>query len=221
MKTLNPKAPERGFILIAVYMVVIFVSLFSIVFFARHHASIQATERYQNRVLAFNAAESGIDYAMRKLAVDATFRGNPPAVTPTTPYYTSTVTSMSHNAFSFTLSYVPNQTSLRRIDATGCTPTCNATERDHQSAAITVYAAITTPAIPSSLFEYGIYTTSTINLSGSSFDSYNSSQGAYGGSNVSTAGAIAANTNVINGIAVANSTVKGSILVKENATRTP
>lgn len=70
MKNQKTRTHEKGFVLLVVYIVVISVSIFSIVFFARHQAAIQATERYQNRILAFNAAEAGIDSALRDLAKD-------------------------------------------------------------------------------------------------------------------------------------------------------
>ena len=195
MKTLHLPANERGFVLLAVYMVVIFISLFSVVFFARHQFAIQTTERYQNRTLAFNAAEAGIDYALRELATSATRRS-----TTATTTYTSSTSSLGQHTFQYTIAPVSGKSMMRRIDSTGCAPTCTTTSRAHQSTAITVYSEITTPAPPAGLFEYGIYTTTAINLSGAAFDSYNSSQGAYGGSNINTTGAIAANTTVISGV---------------------
>lgn len=221
MKNLKTAVHERGFVLLVVYVVVIFVSLFSAVFFVRHQIAIQSTERYQNRVLAFNAAESGIDFALRELATDAAMRSTPPenAAESDPPYYTSPVFPMSQNAFRVKLSFVPEKPMFRRIDAEGYAPNNDTTARAYQTSKITVYAQITEPAPPGSLFEYGIYAKQSIDLSGDktcAFDSYNSNQGAYGGSNVSGEGAIAADTIAVDKILLKNTTVNGSVLVGDD-----
>ena len=67
MKTLKSISNKKGFVLLVVYIVVVVVAIFAFAFFARHQAAMQGTERYQNRILAFNAAEAGIDAALRYL----------------------------------------------------------------------------------------------------------------------------------------------------------
>ena len=90
--------------------------------------------------------------------------------------------------------------------------------RAGQHSTIVVYAEMVfdPPKITGGLFNYGIYSTYSINLSGCAFDSYNSSAGAYGGSNVSNKGSIAADTTLHDGIELSNATVKGTVLVSEN-----
>ncbi len=85
MKNLIKRTQEKGFILIAVYMAAIFVCIFSVVFFGRHQAAIQATERYQNRILAFNAAEAAIDHALWELTTDSASRRTSTATAAYTP----------------------------------------------------------------------------------------------------------------------------------------
>ena len=190
MKAFKTLRNERGFVLLVVYVVTIFVTIFSIVLFARHRASIQATERYQNRILAFNAAESGIDFALRELITNSTRQSQTAATS-----YTSSKMPMRQNEFQFTISPVTGQPSLRRIDSKGCAPNCTNTSRAYQTSDIAVYCQITTTVAPSSLFKYGVYATNSISMSGNSaFDSYNSNQGAYGGSNKSATGAVAVNS---------------------------
>lgn len=211
MKNLNPIASERGFILILVYIILIFLSVFSFALFARHTGAIQATERYQNKILAFNAAEAGIDFALRELATDAIRRTD----TASTAYHSPGM-PLDQATLSYTISPVTDHPNMRRIDATGCAPTCAADVRGRQTSDITVYSSITQPAPPGSLFEYGILTMQTMNLSGMTFDNYNSNQGAYGGSNISDDGAVAADSTAIGAIALAGTTVKGDAEVSEH-----
>jgi hypothetical protein len=214
MKTTKTRTHERGFVLLVVYMVVIMVSIFSIAFFARHQVAIQATERYQNRILAFNAAEAGIDFALRELSTNATRRDGTSNTSYTSPDF-----SLGEKTFRFVISPVAGKSIMRRIDAEGCAPNCDATSRAYQNSRITVYSSITAPTPPPSLFKYGIYAENLLDLSGEkacAFDSYNSGQGAYGGSNVSTIGAIAADTSGIGNINLKNTTVKGNVLVGSN-----
>ena len=210
MRTLKSKSHEKGFVLLVVYMASIFLCLSSIVFFARHRVAIQATERYQNRVLAFNAAEAGIDFALRELATNAT------RLTATaTTTYTSPTVALAHHAFQYVISPVAGRTDLRRIDATGCAPNCTNTSRAYQASNIAVYCRITAGTPPSSLFAYGVYAKDSISMSGNAvFDSYNSNYGAYGGSNISTAGTMAVNSTGIGKLGLnGNATIKGNVLV--------
>ncbi|MFH1208120.1 MAG: hypothetical protein V1673_01000 [Candidatus Omnitrophota bacterium] len=231
MKNLKTRAHEKGFVLLAVYMAAIFICLFSAVLFARHQVAVQATERYQNRVLAFNAAEAGIDRALWELTTDfASRRTN----TATTDYTSSSATSLGQHEFLYTISLAGTPTGLttyRKIRADGYAPsyytdttdtvagypTGISRPRASQHSTIIVYAEVVAdpPTLTGSLFNYGIYTTGSINLSGSTFDSYNSSLGAYGGANVSSNGSIAADTTLSEGIELNSTTVKGTVLVGE------
>ena len=210
MKNKNSAAQERGFVLLAVYMVVMLIAIFSIVFFARHQVAIQATERYQNRILAFNAAEAGIDFALRELVTNTTRRTATANGT-----YTSPEVPLGQHEFRYTISPVTDQPALRRIDSTGCAPNCTNTSRAYQTSSIAVYCQITAAAPPTSLFKYGVYAENSISMSGNSaFDSYNSNYGAYGGSNRSSEGAMAANTAAIGGVGLnGNAKIKGDVYV--------
>jgi type II secretory pathway pseudopilin PulG len=220
MKTLKARNHERGFILLAVYMAAIFICLFSTVLFARHQVAVQATERYQNRILAFNAAEAGIDSALSGLAAtNSTLRGTPPTdTTPSTnlifqtPYYSFNNTT---NTFGFKITYVPGRSDLRRIDAKGCAPDCTNTSRADQTSDIAVYSRITAGSPPPSLFMYGIYAKDRISMSGNAvFDSYNSNYGAYGGSNKSTDGTMAVNSTQTGQLGLSgNAKINGNVLV--------
>lgn len=206
---MNPKNSERGFVLMVVYIVAALVSVFSIAFFARHHVNMQSAERYQNRIRAFNAAEAGIDAALHELTVASRQAETAAAA------YTSPETVLTQSAFHYTISPVQGQPLRRRIDARGCSPSCTSTSRGYQDADITVYCQIASAAVSSNLFSYGVYTTGNMILDKFRFDSYNSTS-AYGGSNISDAGAIATNSTAIGAITMTNATVNGSAMVSEN-----
>ncbi|MFH1799694.1 MAG: hypothetical protein ABH891_02440 [Candidatus Omnitrophota bacterium] len=211
MKNLKKRTHERGFVLLAVYMAAIFMCLFSVVLFARQQVAIQATERYQNRLLAFNAAEAGIDSALHELGASEALRTTTASTTST-----SSVTPLGQHAFQYVISPVEDKSSMRRIDATGCAPDCDDTSRAYQTSQITVYADLISPTPPAGIFDYGILATTAIDLEGSTFDSYNSAAGAYGGANVSSTGAIAADTTASEKIELDDTTVRGNVLVNEN-----
>lgn len=225
MKTPKTLHNEQGFVLLVVYIVVILVTVFSIAFFARHRTAILTTERYQNRILAFNAAESGIDFALRGIAKDPDMTGTPPATnTPledpvfSTPYYTSAVPPTEQNAFQFQLFYVPDEPLRRRIESKGCAPSCTDSSRAYQTSNITVYCKITEITTTIGLFNYGVYSENSISLSGNSaFDSYNSNYGAYGGSNRSSDGAMAVNSTLAGKVSLSgNAKIKGDVVVGYN-----
>ncbi|MBU9889042.1 MAG: hypothetical protein KTQ49_04145 [Candidatus Omnitrophica bacterium] len=208
---------QRGYILLVVYIAAVFITTVSFAFFARHRVAVLNTERYQNRILAFNASESAIDKALRELATDAALR----SLADTNQTYTSDYVEMEQNGFTYRISPVTGQPMVRRIDATGYAPSFyNDDDTDKPRAAqkseITVYCQITTPAPGLPLFQYGIYAENYIAMSGlrvTAFDSYNSNQGAYGGSNVNADGAFALNSIVADKILLKNTTVKGDVLV--------
>lgn len=208
MKTPRTKTHKRGFILIAVYMAAIFICLFSAVLFARQQVVMQATERYQNRVLAFNAAEAGIDSALRKLS-------NTQIETDV-----SSITSLGQHAFHYDISSpVSGASEIRKIVATGCAPDCTSSSRAYQNSVITVYCQLPPTETSSSsslpLFKYGVYAKDSISMSGNSgFDSYNSKNGAYGGSNKSTDGTMAVDSTEIAKLSLnGNAKINGSVVV--------
>jgi hypothetical protein len=213
MKTFNSIRNERGFVLLAVYVAVIFVTVFSMVLFARHRAAIQATERYQNRILAFNAAESGIDFALRELATNSSLRTQTATET-----HTSSYTPMEQNEYRFIVSPVAGRSDLRRIDSKGCAPNCTNTSRAFQTSDIAVYCRLTAEGPPSSLFTYGVYAKDSITMSGNAtFDSYNSNYGAYGGSNRSSTGDMAVNSTLSGRLSLSgNAKIKGNAYVGYN-----
>jgi len=240
MKTFRAIQNERGFVLLVVYMVVIFAAIYSVVLFARHRGAILATERYQNRILAFNAAESGIDATLQILSTDTDYAGTS-AFTPLTPEndavrcgYTVTVETTaqynkrllelhkkscpSHSDQCTLFASTPEDLNIRIIIANGFSPDNKTTSRAYQMSNITVFCRLPEPATPSSSFTHGVYAEDRISLSGNSaFDSYNSINGAYGGSNKSSAGEMAVNSTLSGKMSLTgNSKINGSVYIGYN-----
>ena len=155
---------ERGFILLVVYIVVICISIFAAAFFTRHRLGIQATERYQNRILAFNAAEAAVDTALATLVTTPDWAGTG---------YLSFNTSSSQSGYKITVTK-PDPSykfEIRKITAVGYAPSNDTTSRAYQSATIIVYAQRQTE----SLFKYAAFSTGALNLTGNVVvDSYSS-----------------------------------------------
>ena len=153
---------ERGFMLLVVYVVVICISIFAFAFFTRHSFAIQATERYQNRILAFNAAEAAVDSALTTLVQTPGWTGT---------NYLSFNSTSTQSGYMVTVSTPANNSNIRMISAVGYAPNNVKTSRAYQDAEITVYAKRPTQ----SLFQYAAFATGALNLTGNVVvDSYSS-----------------------------------------------
>jgi len=196
---------EQGFLLLVVYIVVICVSIFSVAFFTRHHLACQATERYQNRILAFNAAEAGIDLALATLATTPSWTG-----AGYTPFNSTSIKS----GFLVTVTKPDptNKPNLRKIEAIGYSPDNTTTLNPHQTATITVYAQ----SEPQSLFKYAVFAGTSMTLSGNvRINSYNSTVN--GGVYSETLNSGSNDTIGTNSTASKAITISGSSTVKGNA----
>ena len=161
MKTLHN---ERGFMLLVVYIVVMCIAIFASAFFSRHNRAIQATERYQNRILAFNAAEAAVDSALATLVTTPDWIG-----TGYLPF--NTTSSQSGYKVTVTKPDPSYKFEIRKITAVGYAPDNVPTSRGYQSATIIVYAQRQTQ----SLFKYAAFATGALNLTGNVVvDSYSS-----------------------------------------------
>ena len=208
MKTLHN---ERGFMLLVVYVVVIGISIFAFAFFSRHSRAIQATEQYQNRILAFNAAEAAVDFALAKLVATPDWAG--------TDYLSFNSTS-TQSGYKVTVSKPDpvNKPNIRMIAAVGYAPDNVKTSRAYQDAEITVYAQSTAAQ---GLFKYAAFATGALNLTGNVVvDSYSSTVngGVYSATlNSRSNDTIGTNSTTAKSINVTgSSTVKGNAFVGPN-----
>lgn len=197
---------QHGSILVAVYLVVTGLSIASIAYFARSNAFLQSAERNQNRLIAFNMAETAIDVALTQLTADKTYSG--------TNGYVAFNTTTAPGGYSSRVTTPVSNPNIRLIQATGFAPDNNAQSRAAQRANIVVYAEV----IQNPLFDFAIFAEDTISLTSSgsvaSVDSYNSTTGAYNAATARDNGDIAANAINLSTISlVGNTLVKGDAFV--------
>ncbi len=194
-KNSDNKSDQRGFLLLSAFLIIAVLEIFSLALFARFTVFTQATERNQNKLYAFNAAEAALDNALVQLASNTSYSG------------VSTYTSMdaSGNTGGYTVQVCPPSCdglttptgSYKLIQAIGYSPSNDPTAKGYETRIIEAYVSSGGGAG----FPYAIYGDTSVTLSGNATtDSYNSDDGAYGGSNVGTEGNVASDgALVLNG----------------------
>jgi Tfp pilus assembly protein PilX len=174
---------QRGFVLITTYLIVFLISVFSLAYFTRYSTFLHASERSQNKIVAFNMAEAGVDFALAQLAADPAYAG--------TNGYMSMDTGTIRGGFSITVTTPQNSSTVRMVQASGFSPDNDTTSRAYQSSSITTYGQLQ----PSSPFSFGVFAANTISLTGNvRVNSYHSRDGTYGGSNATNKGNVATNS---------------------------
>lgn len=174
---------SKGFILVSTYLVVMVVAAFSFAFFARANAFLQASERAQNKIIAFNMAEAAVDFALSQLASDQNYAG--------TDGYVSMDANSFSGGFSVAVTEADNNPNVRLVRAIGYSPDNNPASRAYQTSAITVYGQYQSGG----LFDYAVFAENNITMTGNAtVDSYNSNDGPYGNGNQDSDGDIATNS---------------------------
>ncbi|OQA57303.1 MAG: hypothetical protein BWY42_00639 [Candidatus Omnitrophica bacterium ADurb.Bin277] len=195
---------EQGFVLLTVYLVITIVSIFSIAYFARSVAFTQANERNLNKMVAFNMAESGLDWAIARLNSDPNYTG--------TPSYVSMDANFVRGGFTVTVTQDAANPRIRVIRATGYAPSNVAASRAYQTASTTAYCQYRT----SNLFDFAVFAKDRITLTGTdkvaNVDSYDSRNGAYGTGNSGSEGDVA-----VISVASGAITLKGKTMIDGDA----
>ncbi|HOE68388.1 MAG TPA: hypothetical protein PK997_06010 [Candidatus Omnitrophota bacterium] len=174
---------QRGFVLTVVYLILALVAVFSVAYFSRCVAFVQANERNIHKTVAFNMAESGIDWAISQLASNTEYTG--------TSAYVPLDTDYMRGGFTVSVITDDSDPKIRIIRASGFAPSNDPTQRGYQTSSLLAYVQ----SGSSSAFRAGIFATDSIQMSGNAqTDSYDSRNGAYGGSNVAYNGGIETNT---------------------------
>ncbi len=171
------KSGTRGFLLMATYLLLAAFSIYSLALFSRGTTFMQAAERNQNRMMAFNMAEAGTDKILAALRVN-----------PENPSYGGT-NYQDLSSGKLTGGYIitvttPNPISapsVRMIEVTGHSPSNNNQSRAHENRTITTYVEV--GGGPIKLFEYAAYGTQKVSIKGSlTTRSYKSSSSIISGS---------------------------------------
>lgn len=198
---------SRGTILLMSYFVMAVMAIFSLALFVRSHVFLQSTERHQNRMVAFNMAEAGLATALKALETNLAYAG--------TAGFTSLSTQTVKGGFEVEVSEVTGRSDVRLIEATGYAPDDGEDSRAAERRAVLGYAQIQQP----SLFNYAVLAKNSITINGvPTVDSYDSRNGAYGGSNRGSEAHIATNGTANSSInVIGTSTVNGSASVGPQA----
>lgn len=198
---------EKGIILLATYFLISVMSIMALAMFSRGTTFLQTTERNQNRIVAFNMAEAGIDEALAELTADATYTG------------TGTYSSMSTNAvrggYLTTVTTPALNPNVRLLQSTGYSPTNSTTDRAYESRSIMAYAEID----EESYFDFAVFAKNGMQINGNPLiDSYDSRNGSYGSQTPGDNGDIGTNSVANSGVTlVGNATVMGDAQVGPNA----
>jgi len=182
-------------------MILAVISLFSIALFARGATFIESAERNQKKMTAFNTAEAGFDTAYRALN-DGTI-----ATFPWTSGYVSMNTGNMRGGYSVTVNDMGNE--VRQILVTGYSPDQTTIVEPLESRTVTGYVQPSddTP------FAQAVFAVDGMDISGNAIvDSYNSDNGAYGGSNVLANGDV-----ITNGTDAAELALSGNAIVSGDA----
>lgn len=191
---------EKGFILITAYLMLSVASVLSFALFNHGHVFIQSVERNQNRMIAFNLGEAGLDIALSQLASNKSYAGTA---------YTSLNSSYSKGGYAITVTTPTDNPDVRIITATGYAPDNVSSSKNYETRSVTTY----TKYINQKYFEYGVFAKNSIDItSNATIDSYNSTNGAYGGSNVGS-NADVGTDSITAGSFSTNGTIKGDAVV--------
>jgi type II secretory pathway pseudopilin PulG len=181
-RTKGGKKNERGFILLTTYLLVSVFSILSLALFSRGATFLQAAERSQNRIVAFNMAEAGIDQAINQLAQSFSYTG--------TNGYVDFGSNFVEGGYQVVITSPDpaGNPNVRLIQATGFAPSNNASSRAYEVRAVTSYMQL---GGPDNLFEYAVFASTQIDMGGSAVvDSYDSNLGPYGPANMKMSGDI-------------------------------
>ena len=200
------RAHERGFILMTSYLLLAVLSILSLAMLSRSFFFVQATERNQNRMIAFNQAESGIDYAISQLAVNPDYDNNGSyAEFGTNAGYSIQICPPSCDGLEDS---EPSNSNVRLISAIGYAPGNDSEARAYESRKIYAYVGVGTAG-----FNYAAFGDSYMKVNGNPMvDSYSASKGDYNeNGNIGSSGDIASDDGID---LVGNATINGDVFGK-------
>lgn len=162
---------QKGFFLIGSYLLISVVGTLALALFLKSLTLNRTIEHAQNRIRAFETAESGLDTAIVVLKADSNYAGQGFTVFGAGGYEITVETPDP----------VTNPT-IRRIRVTGHVPTNAVTSYAYERRDLTSYVNLS----PTSPFDFGLFGDQEVSMSGRAMtDSYDSRRGPYapGGTN--------------------------------------
>lgn len=202
---------NRGFVLMASYFFISVLSVMSLAFLTRGFFFLGASERNQNRTVAFNMADGAVDLAITQLQSNSNYAGSGGyAALGNGGGYEVVVCPPTCDGL-----IQPTNANVRLIQATGHAPSNNAGERAYESRILTAYVQFE----ENRPFDYAVFADGNIDLGGNAItDSYDSRDGAYGEPNVSDNGDITTNSTSDNAVTLSgNAVVNGDAITGPNS----
>lgn len=196
------KSGEKGFILVTAFLMLMSLSAFAAAIFMQHINFFQTADRNQKKITAFNFSEAGFDTGFRYLKTG----------TVSTFPYNSSYVSMNSGAArgGYDLTITDMGGGVHKIVSRGYSPAQTSASEAVENRDVTGYVKITNQPI----FEKAVFGTNTVVLDGPVLvDSYDSSLGSYGGTNIGIDGHVATDAT-----AAASVTLKKQVIVNGNMT---
>ena len=190
---------ERGALLVSSYLVLVVLGVFSVALYSREITTLHSYHRSQNLIRAFHLAESGVDLAISQLRQNSSYAGQG-------------YSSLGNAGGYLVQVQVPDPVAspnVRRITATGETPSNLTTSYAYQQRQVVAYVNIS-----GSPFNNALFAKTSIDMNGNAItDSYDSRTGVMG-----TNGDIATNGAAAGAITLTgNARVKGDAVVGPGA----
>ncbi len=222
---------NRGFIVITSFLFLSILSVFFVALLARNNIFLQATERNQNRAVAFHTAEAGLDWVLRQLEIDPSLR-NQSATQDVTMSYRSLNTNFVQGGYGLLVGPAdpnnPNPNSnLRRVVVAGHAPVNTSAAPAYQCPTTAALSLVLAPRAyecrsvsafaqvqPPSPFDSAVFAEEEFEMKNGIIDSYNSTVGPYSAATAGSNAEVRTNSTERGAVALTgNATLKGNAVV--------
>lgn len=205
----NKLGNSKGFILITSYLLLSSLMVFALGLYTWGTSYLQSAERNKKKIMAFNIAEAGFD--------DAYYRVKNSTISyPWSSGYTSMTSGGFQGGYSTTVTDMGSN--VKRIVVTAYSPSQSSTTESVETRTVTGYVQTG----GNSAFNFGIFARQSVTLTGNaSTDAYDSSNGAYGGSNVFARGSVGTDSITNNTVTLTgNARINGDLTTGVGSTPT-
>jgi len=189
---------QKGYVLIATYLMVTVLSVASMATFMRSYSFTREAEKQKNAIVALEMAEAGIDRAITQLAASTSYTG---------ASYTDFSSGNAKGGYAITVTTPQGAlSSVRQIAVTGYSPSNTATEIGYKISNVKAYTQFPS----TSFFTKALFANTSYSNSGNgTTDSYDSTVAAYSAASAGSNGDVGTNS-----ITAATVTLNGNAIVK-------
>lgn len=196
-------ANQKGYVLVATYLMVAVLSATSMATFMRAHTYAREAEKQKNAIVALEMAEGAIDLAITQLATNQSYAGTA---------YTDFSSGNAKGGYSISVTTPSGaSSSLRQISVTGFSPSNTTTEIGYKYSNVKAYTQFPTQ----NYFSKAIFAnTSYSNVGNGTTDSYDSSVAPYDAATASDNGDVGTNSVIAGNVSLSgNATIHGDVFV--------